>query len=442
MCILCITKEKEKKEWMNFEAGIIINHLKNENVVPYLIDVDSGDLNGPISHFQALTCNEKDTFELLLKLNKELPDSEKRGVDKLKESFDRNWPRFSKYIEWVINSDSAFPPLTSFPEAFYPLTIVFGDERDEYNPKRKYDLLTGNLSPIDILFYASLKLHPDTELLSDKKFLDKGKNEPRLRENNLLCISGPVANQFARFLSPYMLHRFNISNEMREFDRIFRESRVLDACAKEFNQLIAPKQFNTDTEEIKKELDSKDYNALIKIKESLLDILHDDIKEMAMAGKARLPELNPFRQVDHIVDIINNEITKFRKKDRIFHFGFISMGINPYNENRLAIHVAGQHEISTGRALKCLENPDFFKHHPYGGILEIKGKEDDDFFSALKDTKANWYTENKTYTIEEAKESLKKMTCSKNFTKDYQKLYEMGITQKDIKNIYSVIKQS
>jgi hypothetical protein len=62
--IICVTKDNASSPWLNFEAGSLAKQIERSRVVPYLIDLSTEDLKGPLSQFQSVYSNQSGTQRL------------------------------------------------------------------------------------------------------------------------------------------------------------------------------------------------------------------------------------------------------------------------------------------------------------------------------------------------------------------------------------------
>lgn len=90
--IIIVTPDNLNSPWQMFEAGALSKNLVKGKVIPYLIQLERNQLHGPLSQFQALTTNQKDTFRLITTIN----DYQLNPIDKsiLKKRFMKLWLKF------------------------------------------------------------------------------------------------------------------------------------------------------------------------------------------------------------------------------------------------------------------------------------------------------------------------------------------------------------
>lgn len=89
--IIVLTSDNLLEPWILFEAGALSNAFARSAVCPYLVDVDSKDLTGPLSHFMAKKCDRRSTLDLVQAVNTSAPQP--LGGEHLEKVFDALWPR-------------------------------------------------------------------------------------------------------------------------------------------------------------------------------------------------------------------------------------------------------------------------------------------------------------------------------------------------------------
>ena len=96
--ILCITEECLSSPWMLFEAGALSGTYRNpRRVVPYLLNMDPGDLNPPLGRFNAVRADKDGTYKMLASLSK-TPMGELVDERVLKATFKAFWPEMDEVL--------------------------------------------------------------------------------------------------------------------------------------------------------------------------------------------------------------------------------------------------------------------------------------------------------------------------------------------------------
>src|ERR1700676_413043 len=74
--IICVTKENAGKPWINFEAGALSRSIEKSTVLPFssavspfLFDLKSSDLEGPLTQFQYVINEQNDIRKLVSSIN-------------------------------------------------------------------------------------------------------------------------------------------------------------------------------------------------------------------------------------------------------------------------------------------------------------------------------------------------------------------------------------
>lgn len=102
-CIICVTPENLGSSWLHFEAGAIGMARAAEStgapasVVPYLLGLDTADLQPPLSLYQAAAASRLGTHGLVRSLNRMLPLS--LPGESLDRSFALWWPSLEEKLE-------------------------------------------------------------------------------------------------------------------------------------------------------------------------------------------------------------------------------------------------------------------------------------------------------------------------------------------------------
>lgn len=124
---------------------------------------------------------------------------------------------FTERFIFPVMRPSTYRTLASFPHQFLPLTVVVGDRR-ESAPKTTGDLFALSASPAELRWLLGLRLPHDTEIVSDKVFVQG--TEQYLREHfgerNLLVIGSPAANLLTRIVNASGFFPFSIPREAQE----------------------------------------------------------------------------------------------------------------------------------------------------------------------------------------------------------------------------------
>lgn len=71
--ILCVTKDNLQSAWLNFEAGALSKVVNASVVAPFLLDVRSSEIAGPLSQFQHTEFEREDIRKLIGSVNEALP---------------------------------------------------------------------------------------------------------------------------------------------------------------------------------------------------------------------------------------------------------------------------------------------------------------------------------------------------------------------------------
>jgi hypothetical protein len=102
--IICLTKENLEKPWILFEAGALSKDLDRSKVCSILFGLETTDVTGPLTTFQATTFSKKDFKKLIWTINESGGDRalEKDTFDSV---FEMWWPKLQEKISHIIEKD-------------------------------------------------------------------------------------------------------------------------------------------------------------------------------------------------------------------------------------------------------------------------------------------------------------------------------------------------
>lgn len=99
--IICLTPDNIRSPWIHFEAGALSKRLEVSRIIPYLVRLEPGTLNGPLSQFQNVKADRGGTRRLLVVMNQAVIDEGQRGLEErlLEASYDVWWPQLRKRLD-------------------------------------------------------------------------------------------------------------------------------------------------------------------------------------------------------------------------------------------------------------------------------------------------------------------------------------------------------
>jgi hypothetical protein len=112
--ILCITRQNLHSPWLTFEAGSLAKARSDSRVIPLLLDLDEGDITGPLSQFQAKKADKPGIEGMIESINNgsEPPVPEA----KIKELFELLWPKLEEQLSVIPDDAGGTPPKRSSEE--------------------------------------------------------------------------------------------------------------------------------------------------------------------------------------------------------------------------------------------------------------------------------------------------------------------------------------
>lgn len=101
--IICLTKDNINRPWILFEAGALSKNFGKANVCTVLFNVESTQITGPLTCFQATKFDKAD-FKKLIKTINETGGDSKLDAKVLDDVFEMWWPRLEDKIKEIIKN--------------------------------------------------------------------------------------------------------------------------------------------------------------------------------------------------------------------------------------------------------------------------------------------------------------------------------------------------
>ena len=109
--VICLTAENKNAPWILFEAGALAKGLVNSRVCTFLVDLESADLQPPLSQFNHTFPTNESMWSLVATINNALGASSLE-VSVLRRVFDTYWPQFEVAFAKIIHEN---PSITVVP---------------------------------------------------------------------------------------------------------------------------------------------------------------------------------------------------------------------------------------------------------------------------------------------------------------------------------------
>lgn len=163
--LICLTQDNLNSPWIMFEAGALSKNVDNSKVCPILFNVDTSQIIGPLTQFQATTkFSKEEIYKTISMLNEELGELKLKSAD-LDDQFEMWWPKLKENVEKILSniqpvSKTEKRPTENILEEILQLTrsIHIGNDRKErppFHPKAVRDLT----ECFEDLLNASLELN-------------------------------------------------------------------------------------------------------------------------------------------------------------------------------------------------------------------------------------------------------------------------------------------
>ncbi len=275
-----------------------------------------------------------------------------------------------------------------------PLTIICGDGRLS-PPVTPGDVFVKSAASTDLMFLHELGL-PSYVFTTDRILasVERKLLEEELSKTNVLVIGSPIVNLMARDFNKHCLFRFIVDSRYEEL-----EAKL--------------KQYHGDFDDIPR------IQAFWKIAEDPLRDYHrgaDDpnlppkmVEEIKAEVQKIFGHIIPSQFIANLIGLGHGLVDPVDPMvnlhwDSNYDFALISLGENPYNNNFACVMVAGFSELGTPHALRKLAEKDFFRDHPFGGVVKVQRQTPKSSTNKFEKALTYWLT--KEYKPEDIIENL------------------------------------
>lgn len=126
--ILCVTPENQSNPWLVFEAGALSKTIGQTMVCPLLYDLESAQLTGPLSQFQAKTLDRASVLSILNTLNTSMTIG-KLTPERLERAFSLCWPELDAKLKTVPTSEASHAPKRKADDILEEILTIVRDHR-------------------------------------------------------------------------------------------------------------------------------------------------------------------------------------------------------------------------------------------------------------------------------------------------------------------------
>jgi hypothetical protein len=98
--IICLTPDNLNSPWIIFEAGALSKTLVDTHVCPLLFELDSSDIQGPLTQFHHTKAEKEDVRKLVQTIN-EAQGDKAIPVKQVDTAFERGWPELDQLLKKV-----------------------------------------------------------------------------------------------------------------------------------------------------------------------------------------------------------------------------------------------------------------------------------------------------------------------------------------------------
>ena len=101
VAIICLTKENQNEPWVLFETGVLSS--SGVHVYPFFLDLESPNVEHPLTQFQHTLPNKQDIWRLMDAINRRLEDANERPLSDwiLSRAFENSWSYLKERLQEI-----------------------------------------------------------------------------------------------------------------------------------------------------------------------------------------------------------------------------------------------------------------------------------------------------------------------------------------------------
>jgi len=131
--IICLTNSNIWKPWLNFESGFLVGRFGGEkwrgSVAPFLFNVDTADLKGPLSAYQCASYSHDGVLQLIQSINERLGPDARIDDAIVRATFETCWKDMKGELDRV--SSNSQETQTPFPWLYTFADLLRDEEKAE-----------------------------------------------------------------------------------------------------------------------------------------------------------------------------------------------------------------------------------------------------------------------------------------------------------------------
>lgn len=196
--IICLTKDNINRPWILFEAGALSKNFGKSNVCTILFNIESTQITGPLTSFQA-TKFDKTDFKKLIKTINETGEDAKLDSKVLDEVFEMWWPKLEEKVNNIISSHKEEVKSKQRPEREILEEILQLTRLNTKRPVKRSDSAQIALRRLLASFDKIQMQYMERDLISEKHF-HMMYLEEFYRPIEMLCMELDCPELFERFM--------------------------------------------------------------------------------------------------------------------------------------------------------------------------------------------------------------------------------------------------
>ena len=114
--LACLTEDNLESNWLQFEAGALIQELDEPCVSPILFNVEPSNVDEPLATFEYTKFEKDDMLKLVHTINGQLDEEQTLEDSILEDAFSKNWEELKNKVDEIYETT----PPESTPEEREP----------------------------------------------------------------------------------------------------------------------------------------------------------------------------------------------------------------------------------------------------------------------------------------------------------------------------------
>jgi hypothetical protein len=99
--IICVTRDNVETAWINFEAGALSKEIEKAFVAPFLFELKTSEILGPLSQFMAVQNDKHEISQMLMNINERQEPAQRLEKSVVEDAFNTYWPQLEGKLRGI-----------------------------------------------------------------------------------------------------------------------------------------------------------------------------------------------------------------------------------------------------------------------------------------------------------------------------------------------------